>query len=62
MLLLGRFINFDPTRAPGLATLTAPPNEAGRSYLQRVSGHQPIMLAWVIAGLVLITWMSARNP
>jgi hypothetical protein len=63
MLLLGRFSNFDPTKAHGLANFDpALLNEAGHSHLKKVSRHQLIMLAWVIVGLALITWISAHNP
>jgi len=63
MLLLGRFFNFDPTKTYSLANFDpALLNETGRSHLKRVSRHQLITLAWAIAGLVLIVWMSSGNP
>jgi hypothetical protein len=63
MLLLGRFFNFDQAKAYSLANFDpALLNETGRNHLKRVSRHQLIMLAWAIAGLILIVWMSSGNP
>jgi len=63
MLLLGRFFNFDPTKAYSLANFDpALLNETGRNHLERVSRHQLIMLAWAIAGFILIVWISPGNP
>jgi hypothetical protein len=63
-MLLLRFFNFDPTKAYSLANFDpALLNETGRNHLKRVSRHQLIMLAWAIAGLILIVWiMSSSNP
>jgi hypothetical protein len=63
MLLLGRFFNLDPTKSYSLANLDPSLlNETGRSHLKKVSRHQLIMLAWAIAGLISIVWMSSGNP
>jgi hypothetical protein len=64
ILLLGRFFKFDQAQAYSLAHFDpALLNETGRNHLKRVSRHQLIMLAWAIAGLILIVWIkSSGNP
>jgi hypothetical protein len=62
MLLLGRCFNLDPTKAYSLANIDpALLNETGRNHLQRASRHQLIMLAWTIAGLILIVWIASSG-
>lgn len=62
--LLGRFFNFDQAQAYGLAHFDpALLNETGRNHLKRVSRHQFIFLAWAIAGLTFVVWISSSsNP
>ena len=64
MLLLGRFFNFDPTKAYSLANFDpALLNETGRNHLKMISRHQVIMLSWAIAGLIPVVWVtSSGNP
>ena len=62
--LLGRFFNLDQAQAYCHAHVDpALLNETGRNHLKRVSRHQFFFLAWAIAGLTFVVWISSSgNP